>query len=63
MQRHYGKDLAGMHDPATGKLDVKRLGWQRNGRHLGQSITLTLENLSFDGSSNTAYWLGFAKGL
>lgn len=22
MQRHYGKDLAGMHDPVTGNFDV-----------------------------------------
>jgi len=63
MQRHYGKDLAGMKDPETGKFDATRLGWARNGRYLGQSITMTIDNLSFDASSMTAFWLGFSKGL
>lgn len=52
-----------MKDPETGKFDATRLGWARNGRYLGQSITMTIDNLSFDASSMTAFWLGFSKGL
>lgn len=63
MQRHYGKDLAGMFDPTTGQFDAKRLGWARHGRYLGESITLSIDSLTFDASNMTAFWLGTAKGL
>ena len=63
MQRHYGKDLAGMFNPVTGKYDPSRVGWARHGRILGESMTLSIDSLSFDGTSATAFWLGAAKGL
>mmetsp|Transcript_11827 Transcript_11827/g.15024 ORF Transcript_11827/g.15024 Transcript_11827/m.15024 type:complete len:228 (+) Transcript_11827:18-701(+) len=63
MERHYGRGLVGMNDPVTGKFDASRLGWAHHGRRLGESITMTLNNLSFDASTLTAFWLGASKGL
>jgi len=63
MERHYGKDLAGMKDPKTGKFDVSRLGWAKHGRRLGESITMTINSMSFDASTASAYWMGASKGL
>ena len=62
MERHYGRGFVGMFDE-NGKLDSSKLGWQRHGRRLGESITMTLENLSFDASTWNAFFLGSAKGL
>ena len=62
MERHYGRGYQGMFD-SNGKLDSSKLGWQRHGRRLGESITMTLDNLSFDASTFNAFMLGAAKGL
>ena len=62
MERHYGRGFVGMFDE-NGKLKHKELGWARHGRRLGESITMTLDALSFDASTMNAFFLGAAKGL
>lgn len=63
MERVYGKGLAGMFNPQTGKFDISRLGWAHHGRKLGASMTIQLGDLTFDASSGNAFVLGAAKGM
>ena len=67
MERTYGKGMVGMTDPLTGKIDPTKFGMDNRltgGARLGSSITVTImDNLTIDGTSAMAFWLGWAKGM
>lgn len=67
LERVYGKNLIGMHDELTGRVDPTRFGWDNfatGGRRLGASISTTItDGLTIDATTSFAYWLGFAQGM
>jgi len=67
LERTYGKGLVGMMHPETGKIDPTRFGWDNRvtgGAPLGSQLSITIKKgLTIDGTTNSAYWLGFAKGM
>lgn len=56
-----------MYDEKTGRIDPKRFGWDNRltaGRTLGSSLSVTItEGLTIDGTTGSAFVLGFAKGM
>ena len=75
LERVYGKGLVGMINE-KGKIDPDRFGWDNRvtgGRKMGSgrkaSLAATtisrtiMPGLTIDASTDSAFWLGFAKGL
>lgn len=52
--------------PETGKIDPDRFGWDNQktgGARLGTQISVNIGPINIDGTSTSALWLGFSKGL
>jgi hypothetical protein len=67
LERTYGKGLVGMMKPGTNEIDPSRFGWDNKktgGAPLGSNLSVTITSgLTIDGTTSTAFWLGFSKGM